>query len=61
MDRNFYEEYMQIAGQTELGVYRSAEEEAQKIEKCTILKSVDISYSNEIVGYNFTNDQYVMN
>ena len=60
MERNYMDEYIQIVGQIELGEYRSAEEEAQKIEKCTILKRVDISYSNEIAGCNFAADQYAM-
>lgn len=60
MERNYANEYIQVVGQVELGVYRSAEEEAQKIEKCTILKRVDISYSNEVVGCGFATDQYAM-
>ncbi len=52
MERNYLDEYAQIVGQMELGTYKSPEEEASKIEKCTILKSVDVSYSNEVIGYN---------
>lgn len=52
MSRDYLNEYMQIVGQTKLGVYTSAEEEARKIEKCTLLRSVDVSYSNQIEGYN---------
>lgn len=52
MERNYLEEYAQIVGQVDLETYRSPEEEASKIEKCTILKSVDVSYSNEVMGYN---------
>lgn len=51
MERNYVDEYAQICGQIELGTYRSPEEEAGKIEKYTILKSVDVSYSNEVIGY----------
>lgn len=50
MDRNYLNEY------GELEDYRSVEA-AGKIEKCTILKNVDVSYSNGIVGYNSEADQ----
>ncbi|MEZ3508302.1 MAG: hypothetical protein K1W10_15375 [Lachnospiraceae bacterium] len=59
MKRDYFDEYMQIVGQTELCAYTSAEEEARKIEKCTILKDVDVSYSNQIVGYNSEIPQYI--
>lgn len=59
MDRNYLNEYIQIVGQTELDVYTSAEEEARKIEKCTLLKSVEVSYSNQIEGYNSEILQYM--
>ncbi|MCM1537327.1 MAG: hypothetical protein NC254_02900 [bacterium] len=51
MENNFIEKYERITGRTEFGLYRSPEEEASKIKKCTILKEVDITYSNEILGY----------
>lgn len=51
MKRDFLDEYMRIVDQPELNAYTSAEEEAMKIERCTILKSVDVTYSNEIIGY----------
>ncbi len=57
MDRDYLNEYMEIVGKVELENYRSAEEAAGKIEKCTILKNVDVSYSNGIIGYNSEADQ----
>lgn len=59
MNRDYFNEYMQIAGQTKLDAYTSAEEEARKIEKCTLLKSVEVSYSNQIEGYNSEILQYM--
>lgn len=59
MDRNYFEEYAQIVGQTKLETYKSPEDEANKIKKCTILKSVDISYSYNVVGYNTGASQYM--
>lgn len=59
MNRNYFDEYMQIAGQTKLSIYTSPEEEANKIEKCTLLKSVDVSYSNQIEGYNLELPHYM--
>ncbi len=52
MDRDYFAEYMQIMGQPQLDTYISAEDEAQKIEKCTILQSIDIAYSDRITEYN---------
>ena len=52
MDRDYFAEYMQIMGQPQLDTYISAEDEAKKIEKCTILQSIDISYSDRITEYN---------
>lgn len=60
MGRNYFDEYMQIVGQMELGTYKSPEEEASKIEKCTILKSVDVSYSNEVIGYNARTENCIL-
>ena len=59
MSRNYFDEYMQIVGQTEFDAYTSAEEEARKIKKFTILKSVDVSYSNQIDGYNMETLRYM--
>lgn len=55
----FYEDYTRITGDVNFGTYRSPEEEASKIEKCTLLKSVDFTYGNRIEGY-MANEEYCM-
>lgn len=59
MDRNYFDEYMQSVGQTELETYKSPKE-ASKIEKCTILKSIDVSYSNEVMDYSCEKRNYML-
>lgn len=51
MNNSYNEKYYQIMGEINIGGYISPEEEARKIEKCSLLKNVDITYSNNIEGY----------
>ncbi len=57
---SFYEDYALITGDVEFGMYKSPEDEASKIEKCTILKSVDFTYGNRIEGYTQNENYYVL-
>lgn len=52
MESELYENYSLITGETRFGKYVSPEDEASNIKKCTILKSIDVTYSNTILGYN---------
>lgn len=61
MEGNYYNEYSLITGESEFGPYISPEKEVNKIKKCTILKSVDVTYSNEIIGYRCPDKKYAYN
>ncbi len=59
MSKNYFDEYTLITGETNSREYISPEDEANKIEKCTILKNIDVTYGNKIEGY-FQNGQQVI-
>lgn len=55
MERNYYNEYSLITGITNFGDYKTPEEEVNNIEKCSILKRVDVTYSHNIIDSNVNN------
>ena len=50
MEKDYYSDYSLITGETTFGQYNSPEEEAANIEKCSILKQVNVTYSNNSIS-----------
>ena len=49
---NIYEkDYSLITGLKKFGKYTTPEDEGTKIEKCSILKPVNIVFNNKTLGY----------
>lgn len=49
---NIYEkDYSLITGLKKFGKYTTPEDEGTKIEKCSILKPVNIAFNNKTLGY----------
>ena len=51
MNSQIVSEYMKITGGYCPEDYPGAEEQAQRIEKCSLLKTVDLNYSDSTVSY----------
>ena len=49
MDINFEKEYALITGVAEFGKYTTPEEQANSIEKCSILKRVNMTFSDRVI------------
>lgn len=49
MDNTYEKDYSLITGLTEFGKYTTPEDEGNKIEKCSILKPVNITFSDRIL------------
>ena len=49
MNSDFEKEYAMITGITEFEKYTSPEEQAERIERCSILKHVNVTYSDRIM------------
>ncbi len=50
MERDYYIDYALITGQTVFGDYISPEDEANSIEKCSILRRVNVTYGNNSIS-----------
>ncbi len=51
MERNYEKDYSTITGLTDFGKYTTPENEASKIEKCSILLPVNITFSDRVIEY----------
>lgn len=49
---DYEKEYTMITGLTEFGEYTTPEEQAGKIEKCSILKPIRITISDRVIENN---------
>lgn len=49
MERNYEKDYSKITGLTNFGQYTTPEEQASKIEKCSILLPINITFSDRVV------------
>lgn len=49
MDTIYEKNYSLITGLTEFGKYTTPEDEGNKIEKCSILKPINITFSDRIL------------
>lgn len=56
MDRNYEQEYTLITGNTSFGNYTTPEEQANNIRKCSILKKIDITFSDRVIENNVTQE-----
>lgn len=49
MEKNYEKEYSTITGLTDFGQYTTPEEQANKIEKCSILLPINITFSDRVI------------
>lgn len=49
MKKNYEKDYSMITGLTDFGKYTTPEEEASKIEKCSILLPINITFSDRVI------------
>ncbi len=49
MEKNYEKDYSLITGLTNFGQYTTPEEQASKIEKCSILLPIDITFSDRVI------------
>lgn len=49
---DYEKDYAMITGLTEFGEYTTPEEQAGKIEKCSILKPINITFSDRVTESN---------
>ena len=52
MGYNFEKEYSLITGETYFGKYTTPEEQANSIEKCSILKRVNLTFTDRVIENN---------
>lgn len=48
---DYEKEYTLITGLTEFGEYTTPEEQAGRIEKCSILKPINITFSDRVIEH----------
>ncbi len=46
MDKNIFEDYLMITGGNVPSSYKGAEAQGKEFQKCSILKEVNLEYSN---------------